>query len=101
MAAEHRHACRAWARLTWGRRRRGGAADRDGGGLFLVELSEGSDPGGRLVVAATRCLVKAKGLQDAGEGEEEQSGRNEDAGVEVDLAEGLQNLVGRGHKDSF
>ena len=47
-----------------------GFVDGDGGGLFLVELGEGCDPGGRLVVAAARGLMQAEGLEGAGEGEE-------------------------------
>ena len=48
-------------------------ADGDGGGLLLVELAEGDDPGGRLVVAAARGLVEAEGLEGSGEGEEDRT----------------------------
>jgi hypothetical protein len=72
-------------------------AQRDDGGLLLVELGEGDNPGGRLVVAAARGLVEAEGLEGTGEGEEEDGGREEDANVEMDLAKDFQELVGGGH----
>ena len=74
-------------------------ADGDSGGLFLVELGEGGNPGGRFVVAAARCFVEAEGLKGSSESEEEDCRGDEDAGVEMDLANDFQDLVGRGHKD--
>ena len=74
--------------------------DGDRGGLLLVELRERDDPGGRLVVAATRGLVKAESLEGSGEREEEDRWRDEDAGIEMDLASDFQDLVGRVHRDS-
>ena len=62
-----------------------------------MELGEGDDPGGRLVVAAARCLVEAEGLESPGESEEKKRGRDEDADVEMDLANEFEDLVGRGH----
>jgi hypothetical protein len=67
--------------------------------LLLVKLGEGDDPGRWLVVAAARGFVEAEGLESSREGEEEEGGRDEDADVEMDLASGFEDLVGRSHKD--
>jgi hypothetical protein len=43
--------------------------------------------------------VQAEGLEGSGEGEEKNGGRDEDADVEMDLANDFQDLVGGGHRD--
>lgn len=60
--------------------------DWSGRELLFVDLGEGDDPGRGFVGAATGGLVKAEGLERAGEGEEEQRRSDEDAEVEVSVA---------------
>ena len=62
-----------------------------------MDLREQDGPGGRFVTAAARCLVEAEGLECSGEGEEEHSGDDEDADVEMGQAKVFQKSVGRGH----
>ena len=62
-----------------------------------MELAEGDEDGGGLVVAAACGFVEAEGLDGPGEGEEEQRGSDEDADIHVNEADGLEDAVASGH----
>ena len=88
-----------WRRLGWGywaglRFIRGSGrlfrwrqfSDRHNGGLFLVQLGKGNNPGRWLICATAGGLVQAEGLQRTSKSKKDQSRCNEDAKVQMGQA---------------
>lgn len=69
----------------------------DGGGLLFMDLGQGGDPGRGFVGAAFGGLVEAEGLERSGEGKEEECRGDEDAQIEMGVADVMQQVSLGGH----